>query len=127
MTIAFKSKNCLNSFSYSYMKHKKDAKIQAWVITMICLMCMSSCNEIPNKEEVDRLNDISYSYHYKDIDSTYRYARAAYDLSGDYDDGKAEALNNIAFSIAQAARAACQANCSFASYGADYRKSASLQ
>lgn len=98
MTIAFKSKSRLNSFSYSYMKHKKDAKIQAWVITMICLMCMSSCNEIPNKEEVDRLNDISYSYHYKDIDSTYRYARAAYDLSGDYDDGKAEALNNIAFS-----------------------------
>ncbi|MDD7318142.1 MAG: DUF5112 domain-containing protein [Prevotella sp.] len=46
---------------------------------------------------MDRLNSISYSYHYKNIDSTLHYAKTAFNRSEGYDDGKAEALNNIAF------------------------------
>lgn len=46
---------------------------------------------------VDRLNNISYAYHYRNIDSVETYARKAYKLSTDYGDGRAEALNNLAF------------------------------
>ena len=46
---------------------------------------------------MDKLNDLSYAYHYRNIDSTRSYAQKAYDLSGHYAAGKAEALNNLAF------------------------------
>ena len=46
---------------------------------------------------MDKLNSLSYAYHYKDIDSTKHFARQAYDLSADYHAGRAEALNNLAF------------------------------
>lgn len=87
----------MKSYSNRYFNRKSEAKTLAWVIAMLSLLCVTACKEIPNKAEVDKLNDISYAYHYKNIDSTYHYAKAAYEMSGDYDDGKAEALNNIAF------------------------------
>lgn len=40
---------------------------------------------------------MAYAQRYKNLDSTYFYARKAYSMSGDYPSGKAEALNNIAF------------------------------
>jgi len=46
---------------------------------------------------VDRLNSLSYAYHYRDLDSTDYYAQRALSLSGHYADGQAEALNNLAF------------------------------
>lgn len=46
---------------------------------------------------MNRLNDISYACHYRNLDSTYHYARQAYINSGNYDAGKAEAYNNYAF------------------------------
>jgi len=46
---------------------------------------------------VDKLNSLSYAYHYRNIDSTEYYAQRAYDLSEHYDKGRAEALNNLAF------------------------------
>ena len=46
---------------------------------------------------MDRLNDLSYAYHYRNIDSTRQYAQQAFNLSGHYSAGKAEALNNLAF------------------------------
>ena len=46
---------------------------------------------------MDRLNTLSYSFHYRNIDSTDVYARRALSLSADYADGYAEALNNMAF------------------------------
>ena len=50
-----------------------------------------------DRQTVDRLNYLSYDYHYKDLDSTRIYARRALALSADYDAGRAEALNNLAF------------------------------
>lgn len=50
-----------------------------------------------NKIKVDILNKISYDFRYQNLDSTEHYAKLAYDLSTDYDNGRAEALNNIAF------------------------------
>ena len=46
---------------------------------------------------MDELNDISYAFHYKDLDSTWYYANKAFALADHYSDGKAEALNNMAF------------------------------
>ena len=46
---------------------------------------------------MDRLNDLSYAYHYRYIDSTRYYAGQALDLAGSYHAGSAEALNNLAF------------------------------
>ena len=44
----------------------------------------------------DRLNDFSYAYHYRNLDSTLHYAHLV--LSLDVDDARrAEALNNVAF------------------------------
>lgn len=46
---------------------------------------------------MDRLNDISYAYHYRDLDSAAVYADSAYLLSANYADGRAEAANHLAF------------------------------
>lgn len=43
------------------------------------------------------MNDESYSFHYRNLDSTLFYAEKALVASRDYDDGHAEALNNLAF------------------------------
>ena len=66
-------------------------------MAVLSLLCISACHQNTNKAEVDRLNSISYSYHYKNIDSTIHYANAALLLSEGYGSGKAEALNNLAF------------------------------
>lgn len=54
--------------------------------------CTPSC-----KEDVDRLNDLSYSFHYRNLDSAFVYARRALVQASDYGAGRAEALNNMAF------------------------------
>ena len=57
---------------------------------------LCSCSS-SDRQDVDRLNSLSYSYHYRNIDSTEHYAQRAYDLSEHYDKGRAEALNHLAF------------------------------
>ena len=46
---------------------------------------------------MDKLNSLSYAYHYRSLDSTEYYARQAQLESEAYADGHAEALNNLAF------------------------------
>ena len=46
---------------------------------------------------MDKLNSLSYYYHYRNIDSAQAYAVRAYDLSDGYSEGRAEACNNQAF------------------------------
>lgn len=65
-------------------------------ILLIVVAMFSSCSD-DTKQVVNRLNDISYSYHYRNLDSTACYARRALTLSDRYDDGQAEAYNNLAF------------------------------
>lgn len=50
-----------------------------------------------NADEADRLNSKAYAFHYRSLDSTAVYAQRALDVSEDYADGRAEALNNLAF------------------------------
>jgi signal transduction histidine kinase len=60
------------------------------------LLFFSACNQNV-KTEVDRLNDVAYSYHYRNLDSTRINAERALSLADGYSNGKAEALNNLAF------------------------------
>lgn len=56
----------------------------------------SACSRF-DRQRVDKLNDLSYAYHYRNIDSTVYFANKALGISSGYDDGKSEALNNLAF------------------------------
>ena len=63
----------------------------------IIVLLAVACYDTSNRAEVDRLNDISYSYHYRNLDSTHVYAKRAFEHSHNYGDGRAEAMNNLAF------------------------------
>lgn len=69
-----------------------------FIYIFIFVLCsfFSSCSQV-DKQKVDKLNSLSYSFHYRNIDSAYFYANKALHLSKDYDAGQAEALNNLAF------------------------------
>lgn len=59
-----------------------------------------SCSDVaPTKEVrlIDSLNRAAYSYRYRDLDSSYRAARMAYERVNLYRAGKAEACNNLGF------------------------------
>lgn len=69
-------------------------------IGILCLwslfLCLA-CSDNHRHDLADGLNSISYASHYKSLDSTYVYARKAFEASSNYSAGKAEALNNVAF------------------------------
>ncbi len=50
-----------------------------------------------DRSQADKLNNLSYAYHYRSLDSTEHYATAALRVAEGYSDGRAEALNNLAF------------------------------
>ena len=60
------------------------------------LFLLSACSPT-DRQAADKLNSLSYAYHYCSLDSTEHYAQQALRMSASYDDGKAEALNNLAF------------------------------
>ncbi len=65
-------------------------------LNLAIVILFSACSP-SDKAAVDKLNSRSYACHYRDIDSTAYYAQQAYLLSENYADGKAEALNHLAF------------------------------
>lgn len=71
------------------------------LLCIVSLLFFSACSFDSKYAEIDKLNDMSYAYHYKNLDSTYYYANKALSLSGNYSAGRAEAYNNLAFSIFQ--------------------------
>lgn len=71
-------------------------KFSAFIVMMLALFFYSACGP-SHKQEVDRLNTLSYAYHYRDLDSTKMLAQRALALSDDYSTGYAEACNNLAF------------------------------
>ena len=62
----------------------------------LAVLFMMACGR-QNHDEVDRLNEVSYSYHYRNLDSTWTYAKKAKQLARHYDSGMAEAMNNQSF------------------------------
>lgn len=65
-------------------------------LNLTVVILFSACSP-SDKAAVDKLNSRSYACHYRHIDSTAYYAQQAYHLSESYADGKAEALNHLAF------------------------------
>ena len=63
---------------------------------ILSLILISACSQ-PDRDAVDKLNTLSYSSHYRNIDSAQSYALRAYQQSEGYKDGRAEACNNLAF------------------------------
>ena len=63
---------------------------------ILSLILFSACSR-PDRDAVDKLNTLSYSSHYRNIDSAQSYALRAYQQSEGYKDGRAEACNNLAF------------------------------
>ena len=63
---------------------------------ILSLILFSACSQ-PDRDAVDKLNTLSYSSHYRNIDSAQSYALRAYQQSEGYKDGRAEACNNVAF------------------------------
>ena len=61
-------------------------------VTFVISACSPS-----DRQQVDKLNSLSYAYHYRNIDSTEYYARQALSMPTCHDDQRAEALNNLAF------------------------------
>lgn len=61
-----------------------------------CIVLFSACQSDSHRV-VDRLNESSYAWHYRNLDSTAVYARRALRLSAGYGAGRAEAYNHLAF------------------------------
>lgn len=68
----------------------------AIVCVMVAMLVFSACSP-SHKGEVDRLNSLSYAFHYRNLDSTKVLATRALALAEDYPAGYAEACNNLAF------------------------------
>lgn len=63
---------------------------------MLCVVLCSACR-VESHRAADRLNEQSYAWHYRNLDSTAAYARRALQASGGYGAGRAEAYNHLAF------------------------------
>ena len=63
---------------------------------VVVILVFSACSP-SDRQVVDKLNSLSYAYHYRSLDSTAHFARQAAEQSARYGDGKAEALNHLAF------------------------------
>lgn len=65
-----------------------------WLILLLFSCGYSNSSQT---QRVDSLNYQSYLYHYKNLDSCQAYAVQAYSQGNGYANGRAEALNNLAF------------------------------
>ena len=71
-----------------------DRLLKALPIELLAMagLMISGCSDI-RERRVDSLNELSYAWHYRNLDSTKLYADSALALAGNYDDGRAEALS----------------------------------
>ena len=69
-----------------------------WIVILLGLFAFSACRQQDNGQ-ADKLNERSYIFHYRNLDSTEVLARKALQLSQqtNYASGVAEAYNNIIF------------------------------
>lgn len=75
---------------------KYDTSVLCVFLSLCLIALFASCGE-KAETNIGEWNSTAYSYHYRNIDSTEHYARRALLYSENYVDGKAEALNNLAF------------------------------
>ena len=71
-----------------------------YIIGIVLFTSFFSCTDmVPTKEVrlIDSLNGKAYTYRYRSLDSSYKYANEAYQQVNFYKSGKAEASNNLGF------------------------------
>lgn len=74
--------------------------LYSWALVCVSLLGLVSCvGTAPGREVrlVDSLNQVSYEWRYRNLDSSQVAARRALQSVGLYSSGKAEAYNNLAF------------------------------
>ena len=67
------------------------------IISVALLFIGCRSNESQELNSSDYYNTISYETRYSDIDSSYIAARKAYTSAGSFEEGRSEALNNLAY------------------------------
>ena len=75
---------------------------QAWIVVCVAMAAVAvmSCHDhgsAVDRRVVDSLNWLAYTLRYEKLDTTAHYSQMAFDRSEGYDDGRAIALNNLAF------------------------------
>jgi len=76
------------------------SRFPLYIIGIVLFASFFSCTDmVPTKEVrlIDSLNGKAYAYRYRSLDSSYKYADAAYRQVIFYKSGKAEASNNLGF------------------------------
>ena len=76
------------------------SRFPLYIIGIVLFASFFSCTDmVPTKEVrlIDSLNGKAYTYRYRSLDSSYKYANEAYRLVNFYKSGKAEASNNLGF------------------------------
>ena len=76
------------------------SRFPPYIIGIVLFASFFSCTDmVPTKEVrlIDSLNGKAYAYRYRSLDSSYKYADAAYRQVNFYKSGKAEASNNLGF------------------------------
>ena len=76
------------------------SRFPLYIIGIVLFASFFSCKDmVPTKEVrlIDSLNGKAYAYRYRSLDSSYKYADAAYRQVNFYKSGKAEASNNLGF------------------------------
>ena len=76
------------------------SRFPLYIIGIVLFTSFFSCTDmVPTKEVrlIDSLNGKAYTYRYRSLDSSYKYANEAYRQVNFYKSGKAEASNNLGF------------------------------
>ena len=76
------------------------SRFPLYIIGIVLFASFFSCTDmVPTKEVrlIDSLNGKAYAYRYRSLDSSYKYADAAYRQVNFYKSGKAEVSNNLGF------------------------------
>ncbi len=76
------------------------SRFPLYIIGIVLFISFFSCTDmVPTKEVrlIDSLNGKAYTYRYRSLDSSYKYANEAYQQVNFYKSGKAEASNNLGF------------------------------
>lgn len=76
------------------------SRFPLYIIGIVLFASFFSCTDmVPTKEVrlIDSLNGKAYTYRYRSLDSSYKYANEAYQQVNFYKSGKAEASNNLGF------------------------------
>jgi signal transduction histidine kinase len=72
-------------------------RVSLWLTAALLMLGMTVSCDRSEEAEMDRLNEMAYSYHYRNLDSTRWYAERSLRLADSCGMDRAEAINHLAF------------------------------